>query len=293
MQAVNGLLSFDKVFKDQVLRKVPELKGIEFEVEFQKNIKCPGCGSIDEKGAGALFYRVNKNSEWIQAGESFKCSSCRDAEALLTYMNTDLTEQRQQISNRLTKEYYLLPDGLKNAGFKNYQETNKVTARAKRKAIDYTKSFIAGEKDRFNLLLTGSCGTGKSHLSVAISRTLKEKGFIVGFLTTGQLLSKIKSTYNKGSSKTEEDIFRDLKRIDCLILDDVGSEAIGGNEDWRKGMIFEIVESRSGKPTIYTSNLTEEDLDKAVGGRVYSRLFDNTQFIDLFTDDFRKNRQIK
>jgi DNA replication protein DnaC len=59
-------------------------------------------------------------------------------------------------------------------------------------------------------------------------------------------------------------------------------------------MIFELVESRSGKPTIYTSNLTDTDLPKAVGGRVFSRLYDNTKFIDLFIEnyDYRKTRKI-
>ncbi|MGO5012795.1 ATP-binding protein [Niallia sp. Sow4_A1] len=155
------------------------------------------------------------------------------------------------------------------------------------------KTFLASEQDRYNLLIQGNPGTGKTHLCVAIARTLKEKGFIVGFLTTGQLLSKIKSTYNKASIITEENIFKDLKKLDLLILDDLGAEASGGNDDWRKSIIFEIVESRSGKPTIYTSNLTDQDLPMVVGERVFSRLYDNTKFIDLFTEDYRKKLRIK
>ncbi|TWD90306.1 hypothetical protein FB550_12269 [Neobacillus bataviensis] len=69
----------------------------------------------------------------------------------------------------------------------------------------------------------GEPGHWKNPLCTAVARNLKANGFIVGLLTTGQILAKIKSTYNKGSSQTEEAIFRDLKKLDILILDDVGS----------------------------------------------------------------------
>ncbi|HZH59523.1 MAG TPA: hypothetical protein VEY70_08115 [Metabacillus sp.] len=81
---------------------------------------------------------------------------------------------------------------------------------------------------------------------------------------------------------TEEKVFKDLKKLDLLIFDDLGSEAIGGNDDWIRSKIFELVESRSGKPTIYTSNLTHQDLPMTLGKRVFSSLYDNTKFIDLF-----------
>ncbi|MDM5210474.1 ATP-binding protein [Peribacillus sp. NJ4] len=206
-------------------------------------------------------------------------------------MENSLKEREKEIANRLKKGYFLIPETLNNAGFKDYRETNNVTARAKSNFIRFVKDFRVSV--RYNLLVMGNPGTGKTHLCVAVARTLIEKGFTVGFLTTGKLLSIISETYQKGAAKKEEDIFRDLKKCDLLILDDLGLEAIGGNNDWRIAMMFKIVESRSGKPTIYTTNLTGTDLENAVGSRVYSRLNDNTKFIDLFTDDYRKNLQIK
>jgi DNA replication protein DnaC len=287
VREAKSIFSFTDIYRRGILKIVPELEGQNYETDFKSELICPKCGLI---GAAALFYRINSDQEWVQAGETFNCSSCRDTEALNHYMTRSLGEQRSEIADRLTKEYFLLPESLKAAGFKNYQETNKVTTGAKTKAISYTKSYIAGE--RYNLLVMGNPGTGKSHLCAAIARTLKEKGLTVGFLTTGKLLSKIKATYQKGAMKTEEDILQDLKKLDLLILDDIGSEA-GGNDDWRKGILFEVIESRSRKPTIYTSNLTDTDLPIAVGERIHSRLYDNTQFIDLFTEDFRKKLLIR
>lgn len=291
MKDARQLLSMQHVYLKSLLKIHPELEGLELETKFKRDLECPECGE-QEKGTGALFYRMVGNEDWHQAGEVFKCSLCRDAEALEAYMSISKQEQRNQIAERLMQEYLMLPEGLANAGFKNYDEINQVTANAKEKAIAYTKGFSANPENRYNLLIQGNPGTGKSHLCAAITRTLKEKGFIVGYITTGQVLTKIKSTYQKGSAKTEESILEDLKKIDCLVIDDIGSEAIGGKEDWRKGMIFELVESRNGKPTIYTSNLTESELERAVGERVNSRLYNNTQFIDLFTEDYRKKLRV-
>lgn len=273
--------------------EVVELKECDdFKVEYRKqSLQCPKCA--EEKTDG-LYYQIYGEEEWKQINNNpWPCDRCRGQEAFEKYQKESLVQSKLLIAERLTKEYFHIPECLTNSGFKNYKETNKITAAAKGKAILFTKTFLASEKERHNLLIMGNPGTGKTHLCVAIARTLKEEGFTVGFLTTGTLLSMIKETYQKGAAKTEAEIFRDLKKFDLLILDDLGSEANGGNNDWRIGMLFEIVESRSGKPTIYTSNLTGTDLKNAVGSRVYSRLYDNTKFIDLFTEDYRKNFQIK
>lgn len=291
MLDVRRFFNIEDVFKDAAKRFIPLLADRDdFEVQYQYKLPCPGCG--DETASG-LFYRILNQEDWLPAGETMKCSICRDQEAFITYQNKSLAELRASIGERLTKEYYLPPEGLKDAGFKNYESTNGVTSGARQSAIRFTKDFISFENKAHNLLIMGNPGTGKTHLCVAIARTLKEKGNTVGFLTTGKLLSMIKATYKSGAMKSEAEIIRDIQKIDLLILDDLGSEAIGGNDDWRKGMIFEIVESRSGKPTIYTSNLTDSDLGNAVGKRVFSRLYDNTKFIDLFTDDYRKRLQKK
>jgi DNA replication protein DnaC len=287
LQAIGHFLNINAVFKDAAKKFIPLLaERDDFEVEYKYKLPCPGCGN---ETASGLFYRITNQYDWLQAGETMKCSICRDEEAFKIYQNKSLEELRSLVGKRLTNDYFLLPEGLKKAGFNNYEETNKVTAGAKGKAVLYTKTFLASEDGRHNLLITGNPGTGKTKLCVAIARNIKEKGFIVGFLTTGELLSMIKATYQKGAAKTETEILKDIKRLDCLILDDLGSEASSGNNDWKLKTIFEIVNSRSGKPTIYTSNLTEEDLVNAVGSRVFSRLYDNTKFIDLFTDDYRKN----
>lgn len=278
----------NNIYKNAIYKLKPELVGCEIKIHFLQDIECSQCG---KEGGSALDFRLVDKHSWERA-ITFSCSDCRDRELLTFSMEKDLKEQRLLISERLMNDYFLLPEKLKGVGFKDYYEINSVTTVAKQKTISYVKTFLASDQDCYNLLIQGNPGTGKTHLCVAIARTLKEKGYTVGFLTTGQFLSIIRSTFKPTALKTDEDVFQDFKKLDLLILDDLGSEAIRGNENWIMSMIFELVETRSGKPTIYTSNLTDQDLPMAVGARVFSRLYDNTKIIDLFTEDYRKRLRI-
>ncbi|MBZ5751271.1 hypothetical protein [Metabacillus rhizolycopersici] len=215
MKAIKRFLQIEDVYKDAAKKLVPTLaERDDFEAEFQYKLPCPSCG--DETASG-LFYRMLNQDDWYAVSETMKCSVCRDKEAFNVYQRKSLEELRASIGERLTKEYFLLPEDLKDAGFKNFEKTNDVTSKAKENAMTYTKMFLAG--DHYNLLIMGNPGTGKSHLCAAIGRTIKgkkDKGSTVGFLTTGKLLSMYKTTYRKGAAKSEEDIFRDIKGIDLL-----------------------------------------------------------------------------
>lgn len=288
MKNLKRFLTIDDCYKNYLKKIIPDLaEWNDVEMEYRNGLYCPDCG---EMGGSALFYRTKGDQDWFQAKKVTSCSKCRDRQAFENYQQSSLNQQKTEIDKRLTAEYFLIPQDLQSAGFQNYEKTNSVTTKALNNSIDYVKRFNMG--DKYNLLIMGNPGTGKSFLSVAIARNLRIKGEVVGFMTTAQLLTKIKSTYSNGTKKTQEGILQDLQKIDLLILDDLGSESVSGSEDWRKSLLFEVVNSRIGKPTIYTSNLTDTDLPLAVGDRVFSRLYNNTKFIDLFTVDYRKKLKI-
>jgi DNA replication protein DnaC len=293
LRAINKFIDIYDCYRDAIRKRVPELKDIEdFEVKFDKEVlPCINCSTGKSH---SFFYRTKGEQTWIQVDEPGKCDACEKRELFRIYQKESMEERMRSIGERILKEYCHIPETLrKKAGFKNYIETDQVKARAKQNAIRFTKEFLDPTGERYNLFFMGSPGTGKTHLCTAIAKNAMTEGKTIAFLTTGQLISIFKSTYNKSSIKTEQDILNDIKNADLLILDDLGSEAIGGNDDWRKAIIFEVVECRNGKPTIYTTNLTDDKLSTAVGERVLSRLYENTKLVDLFTDDYRKRLQIK
>src|SRR5690606_20106411 len=144
-----------------------------------------------------------------------------------------------------------------------------------------------------NLLFSGPYGVGKSHLAVAIVKELMKKGHSCIFISVPRLFTKIKSTFGRKNGITEDQIMETLAKIDCLVLDDIGAEHIeldrdGEGKGWGVSKIFEIIDSRAGKHTIYTTNLTGEQMEKRFGQRNMSRLMQNTFTHRMDGDDYRR-----
>lgn len=59
---------------------------------------------------------------------------------------------------------------------------------------------------------------------------------------------------------------------DVIIYDDLGSQ---GHNDWREKIMLEFLDIRynSEKPTIFTTNLGQNDFEKIYGERIADRLF--------------------
>jgi DNA replication protein DnaC len=117
-----------------------------------------------------------------------------------------------------------------------------------------------------------------------------EKGERCIFISVPKLLSKIRSTYNKRSEYSEDDLLKWLERVECLVLDDVGAEQRKTSDDgesWAVSKLFEIIDSRAGKHTIYTTNLSSGELRRSVGPRNFSRMMQDTIILKLDGEDYR------
>lgn len=287
MKAIQQDFNMDFLLKRAIKKIIPELKEVEeFELKKVKQ-HCSTCG---EKTADTWSYKLPNADTWKIHQMEMKCDVC----AVWETINQDNDTRIEMIKERIMTQYWCVPNNLKEAGFKNYEQTKKINAEAYSSCVEYYNNFINSEESkRYNLLLMGNPGTGKTHLSIAIARSLKQKGFTVGFITTGRLLALIKETYHKSAAKTEEEILTDLSRFDLLVIDDLGSETFSKDEfSWTKTKLFEIVNSRIGKATIYTTNFDEDVIGGAVGERVASRLNIQTEFIKIFSNDYRKNFRI-
>ena len=85
--------------------------------------------------------------------------------------------------------------------------------------MDYAKHFSASSP---NLIMMGSTGLGKTHLSLAIARAVIEKGFGVVYGSVNNLIDKLEREHfgreEEGSTR------QSLMECDLLILDDLGTE---------------------------------------------------------------------
>ena len=108
------------------------------------------------------------------------------------------------------------------------------------------------------------------------------------------MLRKIKSTFSKESTLTEDAIIRGLVRAEVLIVDDLGAElgALDANTkatNFINRVLFDVFDGRQGKSTIFTTNLTGKRLDEAYDERIVSRILNNFRTITFKeTKDYRR-----
>jgi len=213
---------------------------------------------------------------------------CEDMKLAKSVLDND----RKAKLNRMREVFdqkSLVNKALQKATFDNYIPPNLDLNDAKKSLIEFVETFKNSEA--INILLVGSFGTGKSHLSYATTQYLIAKGHSALFLSVPKLLTKIKDTYNGDSKYSENDLLELVQDIDLLVLDDLGAEytnARAGADNWVWSKLFEIIDSRSGRHTIYTTNLTAEDLEKKVNTRNFSRIMDNTKVIKMNGKDYRR-----
>lgn len=258
----------------------PDIKGKVDEVTVKK-FKCSQCGEMTIDG---WEYRIGELVECLTAAQ--QCNGCGTKE-LSRKVTQELFQKRV---DSLVANWWYLPDK-ETAGFKNYNPTNNCTHLAKQNAMNYVREFNKESLNEKNLLIMGNPGTGKTHLSKAVARTLKQKGFKVGFIPSVELFNKIKATFDGGSS---ERLFEEMKKLDLLVIDDMGVETTKINDvSWTVRTWTEIVDNRLGLANVWTTNLDDTSLGEVVGQRAFSRMYENTRFIDLFTDDYRKTKTIQ
>ena len=141
-----------------------------------------------------------------------------------------------------------------------------------------------------NLLFSGNTGLGKTFLSACIARTVADSGYSVVYESAGHLFQTMERARFESS---EENRHAAAKYNDCdlLIVDDLGTELPG---QFVTAALYALVNDRllEGKPTIISTNLTEEDLVRRYSPQIASRLRGSYRRVAFVGEDIRllKNR---
>ena len=144
----------------------------------------------------------------------------------------------------------------------------------------FSKNF---GKTSANLLLVGTTGTGKTHISTSIAKELITRGFDVLYDSAQNIISdfeadKFKSGYSdKYESKGEKYL-----ECDLLIMDDLGTEFVN---QFTVSCLYNLINTRQnrGLSTIISTNLTPADLKAKYDGRIISRLLGQDYTLLQFT----------
>lgn len=117
---------------------------------------------------------------------------------------------------------------------------------------------------------------------IAFKSGLENEGLYI-FLPT--FLENLRYMYDNPDPEFEEEIEM-VKRCNLLIIDDIGAEK---PSEWVRERLLSFINTRvsNGLSTIYTSNLSLEELEAKMGNRVVSRIKGSTKEIQLTGSDRR------
>lgn len=186
-------------------------------------------------------------------------------------------------------------------GAMEWNEPKKQQAAAE--AMRWLKTWRPGEGAR-GLVLHGLVGRGKTHLLIALIRELVFRHAVtVRFLEFSRLLATLREGYSEGRS--DSPILRELATVEVLAIDELGK---GRLTDWELQVIDDVVSRRynSSACTLGTTNFrpgvatgaappnaamvdqTPQTLGDRVGDRVYSRLREMADFVEVGGADCRE-----
>lgn len=145
---------------------------------------------------------------------------------------------------------------------------------------------------RGSLLLTGDWGTGKTGLvcGVLLGVAQAMPDATICFMSWAALLGALKDAYASGTG-ADRLLIDKLKRCDYLALDDIGDAEKAEGSAWERGTAEEVLLTRYNRAarTLLTSNLTRDQLEKQIGGRLVDRLYgDWAVVLDLPGESLRK-----
>ncbi len=228
----------------------------------------------------------------------YKCKICKDEGFTNSNMCSCMKNMiKKEIYNEINKLSPLNLSTFDSFSLDYYSDEpicNSVQSPRERMSIiyrfcmEYAKKF---SKNSQNILMRGSTGLGKTHLSLAIANEVIEKGLGVIYISAPNMVSQLEKEKFKGVEffSGSEEYF---VNCDLIIIDDLGTEF---STQFSNSMIYNIVNSRilMSKPTIISTNLTIKELEQNYTERMVSRIMGENIRLEFIGEDIRQKKRYK
>lgn len=154
------------------------------------------------------------------------------------------------------------------------------------KNLEKTYKLMENYCDKFpcvrysNFLFRGKTGTGKTVLAECVAGKITERGFNVMFFTALEL-NNLFLRYHTGNGADRYSIMDALSECDLLVVDDLGTEPVLRNVTVEYLVALTGNRQLKSKHTIYTTNLTPNEILARYEERFFSRINDKSKCLTL------------
>lgn len=221
----------------------------------------------------------------------YTCKVCSDTGFVGTKMCTCLKQllitkniQSSGMGNLIDKQSF------DNFNLDAYRSNPEVRARMERN-LKIAKAFADNfARHHDNLLLIGTTGTGKTHISTAIAKTIISQGFDVLYDSVQNIINDFEADKFRSSYNQTEPAGAKYLECDLLIIDDLGAEFIS---QFSVSALYNLINTRQNKglSTIISTNLSGPELAGKYDGRIYSRIIGADYTVLRFEgNDYRISR---
>jgi DNA replication protein DnaC len=117
------------------------------------------------------------------------------------------------------------------------------------------------------LVLGGPSGSGKTHLAAAIVNERIRQGQPAFYITTPDLLDRIRASFNPDSEMPYDEFFDQVRNAPLLVLDDLGVQS---GTAWAREKLDQLLTSRFNNelPTVVATNTPVEQMEDRLRTRL-------------------------
>lgn len=241
--------------------------------------------NLEYQAAKKAFLTANGLGEdYIEP--AYHCKKCKDT----GYIQGVVCECFEELLKELSAKELSDKTPLQLSSFEDFS-LDYYSGCAKQKMSDifnfckeYADTF---DLDSVSVLMYGETGLGKTHLSLAIAAEAIKKGYNAVYGSAHDFFNMIERERFGRSENPDGTTEEKLINCDLLIIDDLGAEFI---TQFTVSELYYIVDTRiaKGLPTVISTNLKTDELEKVYNKRIASRILYNYYRLDFIGNDIRQ-----
>lgn len=189
-------------------------------------------------------------------------------------------QERREARARVSAQRSGIPKRFGACGTDTYVATQPGQAYALAVTRAYAENFAEALADCRCLVFTGTTGTGKTHLAIAIANRALRQGYTAVYSPLLDIVDTVKDTWRKESSQSSRQALQPYLECDLLVIDEVGVQF---DTDAERVIMSRLIDRRyeAMRPIILVSNLSldapagEPSVRSVLGARIVDRLREN------------------